>query len=405
VAITTHHKPDGDALGSSLALSRMLNHLGHRATVVSPCDWPSFLNWLPGAADIIDFEASTQGAKKVLSEAELLFCLDFNDLGRIYRMGDVVRGLSCPVVMIDHHTNPTEFDYYRYHDDAASSTCELVYRLANEAGWEAHIDAAAAECLYCGTMTDTGSFKFPSTTAAVHRMVADLIDRGADHYKVHSQVYDQMGAHVLRFLGYCFTEKLRLLPGYSVAYFAITAEEVRRFGLQTGDTEGLVHYALNIEGVRMAALIIDRHERVKMSFRSRGPVPVQEFARKWFDGGGHYHAAGGQSSDSLERTEQRFLEAIPEFVKLWGEGNGPSRPAKTLAGFGTYASGVSETIEPIAPVTNASGVSATIEPATFDPSANSQPNPKRAYEARGQGHANAISPEGVGNQPAGPRPD
>ena len=319
LAITTHHKPDGDALGSSLALCRILNASGHQATVVSPCDWPSFLNWLPGSAEIIDFESAPASAQQVLNEAELLFCLDFNDLGRIYRMGEVVKTLKCPMVMIDHHTHPSSFDAYRYHDVAASSTCELVYRLALEVGWSTFIDADVAECLYCGTMTDTGSFKFPSTTPSVHRMIADLMERGADHYKVHSQVYDQMGAHVLRFLGYCFSEKLRLLPEYAVAYFAITADEVRRFGLQTGDTEGLVHYALNIEGVRMAALIIDRNERVKMSFRSRGAVPVHDFARQWFEGGGHYNAAGGQSPDTLERTEARFLEALPAFVHSWGE--------------------------------------------------------------------------------------
>jgi len=296
----------------------MLNKMGHQAKVVSPCDWPSFLNWLPGTADIIDFESATPVAKLALSEAELLFCLDFNDLGRTYRLGDVLKSLNCPLVMIDHHTHPSDFDAYRYYDVSASSTCELVYRLALEAGWSTHIDAEVAECLYCGTMTDTGNFKFPSTTPSVHRMIADLMDRGADHYKVHSLVYEQMGVHVLRFLGYCFSEKLRLIPEYSVAYFVITAEEVRRFGLQTGDTEGLVHYALNIDGMRMAALIIDRNERVKMSFRSRGAVPVHDFAREWFEGGGHYNAAGGQSSDSLERTEERFLDAIPAFVKSWG---------------------------------------------------------------------------------------
>jgi len=319
LAITTHHKPDGDALGSSLALCRILNAMGHKATVVSPCDWPSFLNWLPGMAEVIDFEYNAASARRVLHEAELLFCLDFNDLGRIYSMGEVVKTLKCPMVMIDHHSHPSEFDTYRYHDVTASSTCELIYRLALEVGWSTHLDADVSDCLYCGTMTDTGSFKFPSTTPAVHRMIADLMERGADHYKVHSQVYDQMGPHVLRFLGYCFSEKLRLLPEFSVAYFAIKAEEVRRFGLQTGDTEGLVHFALNIEGVRMAALIIDRIERVKMSFRSRGAVPVHDFARQWFEGGGHYNAAGGQSTDSLERTEARFLEALPAFVNSWGK--------------------------------------------------------------------------------------
>lgn len=314
IVITTHHKPDGDAIGSSLGLYNALLPIGHHVQVISPNDYGAFLHWMPGDEAVIEFESTPEKALSFIEAADLIFCLDFNDLKRVNELGDYIRQSKAGKVLIDHHLDPPGFEDYTYHDTTASSTCELVYRFLHSLELHDFIDDRVAACLYTGIMTDTGSFKFPATTPQVHRIVADLMERGANHTRIHQLVYDQMGENVLRFLGHCFSQKLKVLPEYKTAYFTVTAAEIAQFELKTGDTEGLVNYALNLEGIRFAALIIDRTKLVKMSFRSKGNIPANEFSRTWFEGGGHFNAAGGQSSDSLERTEERFLTALAEFA-------------------------------------------------------------------------------------------
>jgi phosphoesterase RecJ-like protein len=314
IVITTHHKPDGDAIGSSLGLYNALIQLGHEVQVITPNDYGLFLHWMPGDETVIEFETAPEKALPYLEAADLIFCLDFNDLKRVNELGDFIKHSKAGKVLIDHHLDPPGFEDFTYHDTTASSTCELVYRFLHDMELSDFIDDRVAACLYTGIMTDTGSFKFPATTPAVHRIVADLMERGANHTRIHQLVFDQMGENVLRFLGHCFSQKLRVLPAFKTAYFTVTAAELEQFELKTGDTEGLVNYALNLEGIRFAALIIDRTKLVKMSFRSKGNIPANEFSRTWFEGGGHFNAAGGQSTDSLERTEERFLEALTEFA-------------------------------------------------------------------------------------------
>lgn len=314
MVITTHHKPDGDAMGSSLALYNALIQQGHAVQVVTPNDYGFFLQWLPGNAHVLDFEKQPKEATASVQAADLVFCLDFNDLKRVNELGEVIRAAGVPTVMIDHHLDPPGFEDYTFHNTEASSTCELIYDFLEELGLLNTINADVASCIYAGIMTDTGSFKFPATTPRVHRMVADLMERGANHTAIHQAVYDQMTENTLRFLGHCFSQKLRVLPQYQTAYFTVSAEELKTFNLQTGETEGLVNYALNLQDIRFAALIIDRTVAVKMSFRSKGHVPANAFSRQWFEGGGHFNAAGGQSSDNLEVTEQRFLAALAIFA-------------------------------------------------------------------------------------------
>ena len=314
IVITTHHKPDGDAMGSSLALYNALIQLGHTVQVVTPNDYGAFLHWLPGNDHVIEFEKQPVEATRFVQAAELLFCLDFNDLKRVNELGDIIRAAGVPTVLIDHHLDPPGFEDYTFHNTEASSTCELIYDFLSHLGLLHTLNAEVASCMYTGIMTDTGSFKFPATTPRVHRIVADLMERGANHTAIHQAVFDQMNENTLRFLGHCFSQKLRVLPQYQTAYFTVSAEELKTFDLKTGETEGLVNYALNLQGIRFAALIIDRTVAVKMSFRSKGQVPANAFARQWFEGGGHFNAAGGQSQDSLEVTEQRFLDALAIFA-------------------------------------------------------------------------------------------
>jgi phosphoesterase RecJ-like protein len=312
VVITMHQKPDADAMGSSLALFHYLKQKGHDVTVISPTNFPEFLEWMPGAKEVLDFESAQDKALKALEGIELLFCLDFNALYRTKGMEPYLAALSCIKILIDHHLEPQpDFDY-GVSDTTASSTAQLVYETIYLLGDERYINEDMAQCIYAGTMTDTGSFRFASTSARVHRMVADLFDRGLKHEIIHQAIYDNFLENRLRFLGHSLLNRMEVYYEYNTALIAIPYTDLKRFDLQTGDTEGVVNYLLSIQGIKLAALIIDRHQEVKLSFRSKGDVDVNTFARKYFDGGGHFHAAGGHSADSLEKTVQRFISAIQE---------------------------------------------------------------------------------------------
>jgi phosphoesterase RecJ-like protein len=312
VVITMHQKPDADAMGSSLALYHYLKQKGHDVTVISPTNFPDFLNWMPGSTEVLDFESSQDKAMKALDGVELLFCLDFNALYRTKSMEPHLTALTCPKILIDHHLEPQPVFEYGVSDTTAASTALLVYETIHKMGEERYINDAIAQCIYAGTMTDTGSFRFASTSSRVHRMVADLLDLGLNHEVIHQAIYDNFLENRLRFLGHSLLNRMEVYYEYNTAMIAIPYTDLKRFDLQTGDTEGVVNFLLSIQGIKMAALIIDRHQEVKLSFRSKGDFDVNTFARKYFDGGGHFHAAGGHSSDSLDGTVQRFIAAIQE---------------------------------------------------------------------------------------------
>ncbi len=316
VVITTHQKPDGDAMGSSLALYHFLTDLGHSVTVISPTNWAGFLKWMPGANMVVDFDFSKEVATKLLQESELLFCLDFNILHRTKNMEAVLADLSCTKVLIDHHEQPQE-DYFTYgvSNTAKSSTCEMVFDFIVESGFGEKINATIAECLYTGVMTDTGSFRFPSTTANVHRMVARLKDTGFNHTLAHENIYDSFLENRIRFIGYCLLNRMEVLYEYNTAIMSISKNDLLRFYIKTGDTEGLVNQLLTIQGIRLGALVIDRDEERKWSFRSKGDFDVNTFARTHFEGGGHFNAAGGRSSDSLDATVWKFKKVIKQYAE------------------------------------------------------------------------------------------
>lgn len=314
VVITTHHKPDADALGSSLGLSAFLKKKGHSVSVITPTDYPRFLHWMKGNDEVIVFnEGNEQKSAELVKEATAIFCLDFSNLHRINDLGELVREASATKVLIDHHQEPEDFADFVSWSTQAAATAELVYMLIRDMEEESLVDPDIADCLYAGIMTDTGSFKHPNTTRNVHLITADLMERGADVSRVAKLVYDTNSQDRIRFLGYALNEKLTVLPEYRTAYFAITAEELKRFKSQTGDTEGLVNYALGIEGITLAAVIIDRVEAVKLSFRSVGAFSVNIFARNHFDGGGHKNAAGGKSDLDLDQTVHKFESLLQEY--------------------------------------------------------------------------------------------
>jgi bifunctional oligoribonuclease and PAP phosphatase NrnA len=315
MVVTMHQKPDADALGSSLGLYHFLVQMGHDVTVISPTNWPRFLNWMPDAGKVLDFEGMMDKAVKVLHEAEWVFCLDFNTLSRTKRMAPVIEGLSCVKVLIDHHEAPQEEQFtYGISEPFKSSTSEMVYDLIVHSGHGDKINEAIAECLYAGVMTDTGSFRFPITSAAVHRMIADLKDRGLRHAKVHEHIYDNFLENKLRFTGHVLLNRMEILYEYNAALISIPKADLLRFEIQTGDTEGLVNFPLSIQGIRMAGLVIDRDEERKWSFRSKGDFDTNTFARRYFNGGGHFNASGGRSVDNLAQTVAVFKRALQENV-------------------------------------------------------------------------------------------
>lgn len=314
IVITTHHKPDADALGSSLALYWYLKKKGHIPVVISPTDYPEFLHWMSGQDEVIIFnEGKEKESEELIEKADIIFCLDFSALHRINEVGDLVRKAKAVKVLVDHHLEKEAFADLEFCDTSAAATAELIYEIMEALGEEAYIDECIGACLYAGIMTDTGSFKYASTSPKTHRICARLMEKGVDTASVHRFIFDTNSENRLKFLGYTLSEKLKVLQEYRTAYIALTKEDLKRFNSRTGDTEGLVNYALSMKGIVFAAIIIDRKETVKLSFRSVGDFSVNEFAARHFEGGGHKNAAGGKSDLGLQTTIEKFIALLPEY--------------------------------------------------------------------------------------------
>lgn len=312
IFITTHHKPDGDAIGSMLGLAHYLRIKGHTVAAVSPGEIPDFLRWIPGTDTMLNYEEEQDRAKAMLEGADLIFGLDFNDFTRTKHLDKLLEEQSQPKILIDHHLFPKPVWNFGISEPEKSSTCEMVYDFINMCGDNALINKDIAECLYTGVMTDTGSFRFPATTASVHTMIADMMTRGINHTRIHEQIYDAWSENRMRFLGYVLMEKMEIFRKQDAALIALSRKDMNLFNIQSGDTEGLVNYPLSILGIRFATLITERGDEVKMSFRSKGDFDVSKFARLYFDGGGHFNASGG-------RTKMTFDETIVYFKKILSE--------------------------------------------------------------------------------------
>ncbi|MBK9380609.1 MAG: DHH family phosphoesterase [Chitinophagaceae bacterium] len=317
VVITTHQKPDADAMGSSLALGHFLSQFGHTVTIISPTNWAGWVNWMPGTKEVLDYEKDRQKAESILDNAEWLFCLDFNIFHRTKTMTEKLKELTCTKILIDHHQEPDidSFDY-GISNTAKSSTCEMVYDFIVDSGHGDKINEEIGECIYAGVVGDTGSFRFSSAHAGVHSLVADLKSRGLNHGKIHEGLFDNFLENRLRFIGHVLLHRMEIFYEFNTALIAIPKSDILKYHIKTGDTEGLVNFPQSIQGIKLVALVIDRDEERKWSFRSKGEFDCNTFARKYFEGGGHYNAAGGRSSDSLEQTVEKFKLAIKENESL-----------------------------------------------------------------------------------------
>ncbi len=313
VAITVHQKPDGDAMGSALGLCNFLKKIGHQPVVVSPTNWADWLGWMPDCVNVLNFERQTEKSEGVLKAADYLFCLDFNIFHRTKSMASLLATLSCTKILIDHHEEPdTRSFQYGISDSTKSSTCEMVYDFIVASGYDHSIDENIAQCLYSGVVTDTGSFRFSSASASVHMMVARLMKTGFNHALVHNLLFDNFLENRLRFLGHILSNRLEFFYEYNTALIAITKQDLFKYDIKTGDTEGLVNFPQSVQGIKLVALVIDRDEERKWSFRSKDQFDCNTFARKYFNGGGHYNASGGGSKDSLQETITKFKAVIKE---------------------------------------------------------------------------------------------
>lgn len=314
IVIIPHKNPDGDAIGSTLALWHYLNNSGQSATIVSPNDYPKFLKWMPGCEHILNFENKNQQARKALDNATLIFTLDFNHLGRTGQLEPVLQSAAATFIMIDHHQAPSDYASVTYSDVTMSSTCEMVYNFIDFLGDTDKITKEIANCLYTGIMTDTGSFKFRSTTSKTHKVVSSLIEKGADNTAIHNKIYDTNSPSRLQLLGVALNNMV-ILQEYSTAYITLSQAELDKYKYQKGDTEGFVNYGLTLEGIRFAVIFIENSEEgiIKISFRSEGDFSVNQFARNHFSGGGHDNAAGGKSDVSLEETATHFVTLLDQY--------------------------------------------------------------------------------------------
>lgn len=309
MVLISHYNPDGDAVGSVLGLAQILKNKGKEVNVVLPNPMPSFYGFMQGAENIKFYSQNQAICMELIQQADLIFLLDFNHLGRV---GEVMESLlakvNIPMIMIDHHQQPSEVAKVLFSDTSFTSTCEMVYHFAEQMCWMDSMDVSAMECIYAGMVTDTASFRFPVVTAETHRIVANMMDKGLEHAKIHQAIYDTQSESRLRLIGYALSTKLEVWKEQGVAVVYLSQEELERFHHQSGDTEGLVNQALSIDGVHVAAFFKEAADegKVKFSFRSQGDFDVNTFARKYWNGGGHFNAAGGQWEGSLSEAVQRF---------------------------------------------------------------------------------------------------
>ena len=314
IVIVPHKNPDGDAIGSTVALYNFLKSKQHDAVVIAPNDYPEFLKWVPGQEDVLIFEKNTEKATQLISDAEVIFTLDFNHFSRTGMMEEVLAKTETTYVMIDHHQQPDDYAKFTYSDVSCSSTCEMVYNFIEMLDETDKISPEIASALYLGIMTDTGSFRFSSTTSKTHRVIANLIDKGAKNANIHQDTFDNSSYERMQLLGVALNN-MKVFSEYKTAYITLSQEELDKHNFKKGDTEGFVNYSLGIKGIIFAAIFIENKpdKIIKISLRSKGDFDVNQFARKHFEGGGHINAAGGKSDLNLKETTQKFEQLLADY--------------------------------------------------------------------------------------------
>lgn len=321
MVIVTHTNPDGDAIGSTLAWTEVLEHLGHTVTCLVPNRYPSFLDWMDGIERMVIAKDEPERATAAIAEAETVFVMDLNNIDRLDAMSEALEAnTSAERILIDHHLSPPDQFFLQFSYPDLCSTSFITLRLIIEVLGENFITKPIAENLYAGIMTDTGNFAFSFLTPDLMRSVAVLLEHGLDIPKVNTSVYCSYSESRVRLLGYSLCNKMTILEKGKAAYISLSESEMRRFNFKLGDSEGFVNYPLTIVGVKISALFIETRKFIRVSLRSRGDeVDVNLFARRYFGGGGHKNAAGGKSFVSLKETANNFRKAVAEYFAEYPE--------------------------------------------------------------------------------------
>ncbi|MDR3119169.1 MAG: bifunctional oligoribonuclease/PAP phosphatase NrnA [Mediterranea sp.] len=314
IVIVSHVSPDGDAVGSSLGLWHFLSSQGKNAYVIVPNVFPDFLKWMPGSKDILLYDRCKAFADRLIDKADVICCLDFNALIRIENMGDSVKASPARKILIDHHLYPEDFCHIVISHPEISSTSELIFRLICRMGYSSDISKEAAECIYTGMMTDTGSFSYNSNRPEIYFIIGELLSKGIDKDEIYRKVYSTYSESRLRLMGYVLT-RMKVYGEYHSALLALTLEEQRRFNYMKGDSEGFVNIPLSIKNICFSCFLREDIEKgkIKISLRSVGDFPCNKVAAEYFNGGGHQNASGGEFYGTMEEAAARFEEALKAF--------------------------------------------------------------------------------------------
>lgn len=316
IAIVPHENPDGDAIGSAIGLAEVLADYGHNVNIITPNDYPEFLKWFTSEVKIIQYDSDKKVGKSTIKKADVLICVDFNEISRCGKLEKRIAEFDKTKILIDHHPHPTNFCDFMISEPPYSSTAELIFDIVHQIGIEKNITQNAAEALYTGILTDTGSFNHNTSRPNTFKVVSELMNFGIDTEKIQSGVYHNFSSERMKLLGYCLNEKMEVFPEFRTAIISISKEELKKYNFRPGDTEGFVNYPLSIKNIVFSVIFMEKEELVKASFRSKGNFPANQFARKYFGGGGHLNAAGGESKLTLKETLERFKQLLPEFKHL-----------------------------------------------------------------------------------------
>lgn len=313
IVIIPHVNPDGDAIGSALGLNDVFNNAGFESNVIVPNDFPTYLNWLGSNGTPLIYELNSEYCHKAVDQADAIFFLDFNDVKRLGKLEEYLQSNTKPVVLIDHHPDPQIKAEFQFSDINVSSTAELVYDFIEAIGLLDYLHVSGANALLTGIIADTGSFSHNSSRAPMYRIVSELINKGADKEKINEALYNNFSEKRMRLLGYCLSEKMEIYPKYRTALIWLTAEDLKRFDFHPGDTEGFVNYPLSIKGIIFSAFFMEKHDLVKISFRSKGDFATNDFCAAHFNGGGHRNASGGETKLPMKDALTLFRKLLPQY--------------------------------------------------------------------------------------------
>ncbi|MBK9272013.1 MAG: DHH family phosphoesterase [Saprospiraceae bacterium] len=314
IVILSHRNPDGDAMGSSLALSSFLMSLSHRVHVLMPSEYPEVFEWMPGAKDVVVYDLQPKECEILIAKAELIFCLDFNSLDRIDKMGQMLNESSVPIIMIDHHLDPEPFASIQFSMTELSSTSEIVYHILKAFSSESVKRKTILDCLYTGILTDTGSFHH-ATSVELFQLMSEMKSYGLDDTLIQELVHNSLPDKYLKLLGHCLYNRMELIPEWKLGIIHLTREDYRLFDIRRGDTEGIINYLMMLKSVRVGILIMNQPNIVKISMRSKGDFSVQQICKEHFNGGGHRNASGGYWKKSLEEAIAKMKEVFPFYLK------------------------------------------------------------------------------------------